>query len=69
LERRHGGDHLASVGRERSRQTGALRVSPRLGFETVITLHTTEPYVGLKAMNDSGKALGITSTIKLEDSA
>jgi hypothetical protein len=35
----------------------------------VITLHTTEPYVGLKAMNDSGTALGITSTIKLEDSA
>jgi hypothetical protein len=46
-----------------------LGSAPRLGFETVITLHTTEPYVGLKAMNDSGKALGTTSTIKLEDSA
>jgi hypothetical protein len=46
-----------------------LGSAPRLSFETVITLHTTEPYVGLKAMNDSGTALGITSTIKLEDSA
>jgi hypothetical protein len=46
-----------------------LGSAPTQGFETVITVHTTEPYVGLKAINDSGKALGTTRTIKLEDSA
>jgi hypothetical protein len=40
---------------------------PRKGFETVITLHTTEPYVGLNALNDSGQALGATGLFKLED--
>jgi hypothetical protein len=57
---------LAGSGPDKLEPLGS---APRLGFETVITLHTTEPYVGLKAMNDSGKALGTTSTIKLEDSA
>jgi outer membrane protein assembly factor BamB len=46
-----------------------LASAPHKGFETVITVHTTEPYVGLKAMNNSGKVLGTTRTIKLEDSA
>jgi hypothetical protein len=46
-----------------------LASAPHKGFETVITVHTTEPYVGLEAMNNSGKVLGTTRTIKLEDSA
>jgi hypothetical protein len=46
-----------------------LASAPQKGFETVITVHTTEPHVGLKAMNNSGKVLGTTRTIKLEDSA
>jgi hypothetical protein len=46
-----------------------LASAPHKGFETVITVHTTEPYVGLKAMNNSGKVLGTTRTITLEDSA
>jgi hypothetical protein len=37
---------------------------PKKGFETVITVHTTEPYVGLQAMNNSGKVLGTTKAIK-----
>ncbi len=57
---------LAGSGPDKLEPLGS---APRLGFETVITVHTTEPYVGLKAMNDSGKALGTTRTIKLEDSA
>jgi hypothetical protein len=39
--------------------------APRQGFETVITLHTSEPYVGLKAMNQSGKTLGASRVIEL----
>jgi hypothetical protein len=35
----------------------------------VITVHTTEPYVGLQAMNASGKVLGTTSAFKLEHRA
>src|SRR5215213_10295629 len=46
-----------------------LASAPHKGFETVITVHTTKPYVGLKAMNNSGKVLGTTRTITLEDSA
>ena len=46
-----------------------LGSAPRRGFETVITLRTSEPYVGLKAMNGSGKVLGTTRSIKLEDIA
>ncbi len=42
-----------------------LGTAPRKGFETVITLRTTEPYVGLKAMTGSGKVLGTTRAIKL----
>jgi hypothetical protein len=46
-----------------------LASAPHKGFETVITVHTTEPFVGLKALNNSGKVLGTTRTIKLEHSA
>jgi Arylsulfotransferase (ASST) len=31
---------------------------PRKGFETVITVETTEAYVGVRAKNDSGRVLG-----------
>lgn len=43
--------------------------APRQGFETVISVHTTEPYVGLNAMNGAGKVLGSSRAIELEDSA
>jgi hypothetical protein len=33
----------------------------------VITVRTTESYVGLNAANGSGKVLGTTSAFKLED--
>jgi hypothetical protein len=46
-----------------------LGSAPRQGFETVITVRTTEPYVGLEAVNGSGKVLGTTSAIKPEDNA
>jgi outer membrane protein assembly factor BamB len=42
-----------------------LETAPRKGFETVITLRITDPYVGLKAMNGSGKVLATTKAIKL----
>jgi hypothetical protein len=45
----------------------ALASAPRQGFETVITVRTTEPYVGLQAMNGSGRVLGTTSAFKLEE--
>ena len=35
----------------------------------MITVHTTEPYVALKALNGSGKVLGTAKAIKLEGSA
>ena len=35
----------------------------------MITVHTTEPYVGLQALNASGKVLGTTKAIQLEDRA
>jgi hypothetical protein len=41
-----------------------LASAPKKGFETVISVHTTQPYVGLQAMNASGKVLGITKAIK-----
>jgi hypothetical protein len=46
-----------------------LASAPRQGFETVITVHTTDAYIGLKAMNGSGTVLGIARTIKLDDRA
>jgi hypothetical protein len=33
----------------------------------VITVRTTEPYVGLEAVNGSGKVLGTTNAIQPED--
>src|SRR5215218_8402998 len=48
-------------------QLEPLASAPRQGFETVITVRTTESYVGLNALNGSGKVLGTTSALKLED--
>ncbi len=48
-------------------QLEPLASVPRQGFETVITFHTTEPYVGLQALNASGKVLGTTKAFELED--
>jgi hypothetical protein len=48
-------------------QLEPLASVPSQGFETVITVRTTEPYVGLKAVNSSGRVLGTTSAFKLED--
>jgi hypothetical protein len=48
-------------------QLEPLASAPRQGFETVITVRTTEPYVGLIAVNGSGKVLGTTNAYKLED--
>jgi Arylsulfotransferase (ASST) len=45
-------------------QLEPLASASRVGFETVITVHTTEPYVSLQAMNNSGKVLGTTKAIK-----
>jgi hypothetical protein len=47
-------------------QLEVLASAPRQGFETVITVHTTEPYVSLMAVNSSGKVLGTTNAIKPE---
>jgi Arylsulfotransferase (ASST) len=47
-------------------QLEPLTSVPRQGFETVITFRTTESYVGLQALNDSGKVLGTTNLFKLE---
>jgi hypothetical protein len=48
-------------------QLEPLASAPRQGFETVITVRTTESYVGLNATNGSGKVLGTTNAIKPED--
>jgi hypothetical protein len=50
-------------------QLEPLASAPSQGFETVITVHTTEPYLGLKAMNGSGRVLGTTSASNLENHA
>jgi hypothetical protein len=50
-------------------QLEPLALAPRQGFETVITVRTTESYVGLEAVNGSGRVLGTTSAIKLESNA
>ena len=54
---------LAGAGPEELEPLGS---APRQGFETVITVHTTEPYIGLKAVNGSGRVLGTARTFKPE---
>jgi hypothetical protein len=50
-------------------QLEPLASAPSQGFETVITVHTTEPYLGLEAVNGSGRVLGTTRAFNLEDRA
>jgi outer membrane protein assembly factor BamB len=50
-------------------QLEPLASAPSEGFETVITVHTTQPYLGLKAVNGSGRVLGTTRAFNLEDRA
>jgi Arylsulfotransferase (ASST) len=45
-----------------------LASAPKEGFETVITVHTNEPYVGVQALDASGKVLGSSRAIKPEKS-
>jgi len=40
--------------------------APREGFETAITVHTTEPYVGVEASDRSGRVLGTSRAVKRE---
>jgi hypothetical protein len=41
--------------------------TPRKGFETVITLDTKEPYVGVRAKDGSGRVLGTATPVRLGD--
>jgi hypothetical protein len=54
---------LAGPGPDRLRPVG--EPAPREGFETAITVGTSEPYVGVQARNDSGRALGTSKAIKV----
>jgi hypothetical protein len=42
--------------------------APRKGFETVIMVKTNKPYVGVKAVDASGKVIGSSRAIKPEKS-
>jgi hypothetical protein len=52
---------LAGPGPDRLRPVGS---APREGFETAITVRTTEPYVGVRARGRSGRVLGNSGAIK-----
>ena len=54
---------------ESPRKLQELASTPREGFETVITVKTTEPYVGVRAVDASGKVLGSSRAIKPQISA
>jgi hypothetical protein len=43
--------------------------APRKGFETVVALNTSEPYVAVKARDGSGRALGTSHPVKPVDQA
>lgn len=40
--------------------------TPREGFETAVTVRTTEPYVAVRARDRSGRALGFSGTVEPE---
>jgi hypothetical protein len=52
---------LAGPGPDRLRSAGTV---PRDGFETAITVRTTEPYVGVRARDASGRVLGVARALK-----
>jgi Arylsulfotransferase (ASST) len=51
---------LAGPGPDRLEPAGSV---PRKGFETVIKVNTTEPYVGVRAKDPSGKVLGTAKAV------
>jgi hypothetical protein len=51
------------------RKLKELASTPKEGFETVITVKTNEPYVGVKALDASGKALGSSRALRPQESA
>jgi outer membrane protein assembly factor BamB len=51
---------LAGPGPDRLEPAGSV---PRKGFETVIKVKTTEPYVGVRAKDSSGKVLGTAKAV------
>jgi hypothetical protein len=38
--------------------------APRKGFETAVTLYTSEPYVAVEAKDGSGRVLGTSEAVK-----
>jgi hypothetical protein len=54
---------------EGPRKLKELASTPREGFETVIAVTTTEPYVAVRAVDASGKELGSSRAIKPQKSA
>jgi hypothetical protein len=42
----------------------AVASAPRMGFETAITVETTEAHVGVRAKNGSGRVLGTSTTVR-----
>jgi hypothetical protein len=52
---------LAGSGPDKLESVGSV---PRKGFETVLTLKTNEPYVAVRATDDSGRVLGTSKTLK-----
>jgi hypothetical protein len=53
---------LAGPGPDRLESTASV---PKKGFETVITAHTDEPYIGVKAKDRTGRVLGSSKALKL----
>jgi hypothetical protein len=53
---------LAGPGPDRLELTASV---PKKGFETVITAHTDEPYIGVKAKDRTGRVLGSSKALKL----
>ena len=49
---------------ESPRKLKELASTPREGFETVISVNTSEPYVGVRAVDAAGKVLGSSRAIK-----
>jgi hypothetical protein len=48
-------------------QLNPVGSAPRDGFETLISVHTPEPYVAVQARNASGELLGTTKVVKLRN--
>jgi hypothetical protein len=55
---------VAGAGRSESRPTEAHSIRPRDGFETAITVRTTEPFIGVVAKDRSGRAVGTAKAVE-----